>query len=358
MKRLASIAALLLACASRPSFDTFPKIDAHVHIETENPTFAALAQQHGFRLVTLVTGSSSRQDIERQAAFARSQHRRFPQTVYYSTSFSMEEWDREDWPLRTIEQLQRGFADGAVAVKVWKDIGMIFRDAEGRFIMIDHPRFDPVFRFIAQQGKPVVGHLGEPRNCWLPLEEMTVRNDSSYFSEHPQYHMYLHPDYPSYEQHIAARDSLLAKNPDLRFIGAHLGSLEWSVDELAARLDRFPNMAVDMAARICHFQAQDRDKVRAFFIQYQDRLLYSTDLSAYDHTGNFEHHLNTWRSDWRWFTEAGMMTSPIVRRPFRGLALPTSVLKKIYHDNAVRWLGLEAFERHHAAGRSSEGGVQ
>ena len=43
---------------------------------------------------------------------------------------------------------------------------------------------------------------------------------------------------------------MLEKNPELIFIGAHMGSLEWSVDELAKRLDKFPNMSVDMAARI------------------------------------------------------------------------------------------------------------
>ncbi len=66
--------------------------------------------------------------------------------------------------------------------------------------------------------------------------------------------MYLHPEFPSYEDQIKARDHMLEKHPDLKFIGAHLGSLEWSADELAKRLDKFPNMVVDMAARISHLQ--------------------------------------------------------------------------------------------------------
>ena len=43
---------------------------------------------------------------------------------------------------------------------------------------------------------------------------------------------------------------MLNKNPELIFIGCHLASLEWSVDELANFLDRFPNASVDMAARM------------------------------------------------------------------------------------------------------------
>ncbi len=42
--------------------------------------------------------------------------------------------------------LDAAFADGAVAVKVWKDIGMQQRDADGRAVMIDDPRFDPLLR--------------------------------------------------------------------------------------------------------------------------------------------------------------------------------------------------------------------
>ncbi len=95
--------------------------------------------------------------------------------------------------------------------------------------------------------------------------------------------MYLHPEYPSYDALMQARDHVLQKHPRLQFIGAHLGSLEWSTDELAKRLDQFPNMAVDMAARIAHIQLQaatDYEKVRNFFIKYQDRLIYATDLEA------------------------------------------------------------------------------
>ena len=83
----------------------------------------------------------------------------------------------------------RPFAEGAVAVKFWKDIGMQQRDPDGRAVMIDDARFDPLFDWLEQRGVPVLGHQGEPRNAWLPLDEMTIRGDREYFAEHPQYHM-------------------------------------------------------------------------------------------------------------------------------------------------------------------------
>ena len=151
---------------------------------------------------------------------------------------------------------------------------MAYKDSAGRFIMIDDPKFDPVIEFIIEQEKTVMAHFGEPKNCWLPLDQMTVNNDRNYFKNHPEYHMYLHPEYPCYDDQINARDRFVEKQPDMRFVGAHLGSLEWDVDELAKRLDKFPNMAVDMAARISHLQHQtklNREKVREFLIRYQDR---------------------------------------------------------------------------------------
>src|SRR5208283_678817 len=110
---------------------------------------------------------------------------------------------------------------------------------------------------------------------------MSVNNDKEYFRGHPQYHMFLHPELPSYEQQMAARDRMLAKNRGLKFMGAHLASLEWSVERLAEFLDRNPDAVVDLAARMGQVQYQsnrDRAKVRRFFIRYQNRLLYGTDV--------------------------------------------------------------------------------
>ena len=47
--------------------------------------------------------------------------------------------------------------------------------------MIDHPQFDPVFDHLQKKGIILMGHLGEPRNCWLPLDEMTVNNARKLF---------------------------------------------------------------------------------------------------------------------------------------------------------------------------------
>jgi predicted TIM-barrel fold metal-dependent hydrolase len=176
---------------------------------------------------------------------------------------------------------------------------------------------------------------------------MTISGDSSYFAENPQYHMFLHPEYPSYEDQIDAVENMLEQHPDLQFIGCHLGSLEWNVDELAKSLDKFPNMVVDMAARICHLQfqtANDRKRVRNFCIKYQDRLIYGTDLG--DNGGSNCEELEkqisqTWLDDWKYFTSDDEMTSELFKGGFEGLQLPKEVINKIYSENAIKWNKLQ-----------------
>ncbi|MFH0759742.1 MAG: amidohydrolase family protein [Bacteroidota bacterium] len=337
------ITILTMGCSRAPEFKTFQKIDAHVHLETGDDSFVKIVEENSFQLLTLVTRAAPQLVINEEFNYARTLALKHPETIAFATTFTMDGFGEPDWEEKTLNWLEKSFREGAIAVKVWKDIGMTFRDQDGNFILVDDPRFDPVFDFVESRGKTLVNHNGEPRNCWLPLSEMTVMGDINYFTNHPEYHMYLHPEYPSYETLNAARDRMLEKHPNLRYVGCHLGSLEWDVDELAKELDRFPNMSVDMAERICHFKIQDRDKVRDFFIRYQDRLLYGTDIAFIDKDLNVTGMEkaqdildNIWLSDWEYFTTDHMLIQEDKVKEYQGLKLPASVLKKIYYENAVR----------------------
>lgn len=218
---------------------------------------------------------------------------------------------------------------------------MDLRDKNGKFVMLDHPRLGPVLDYLEKNHIPLIGHNGEPRDCWLPLDKMTF--SQSYYGSHPEYHMFLHPEYPSYEDQINARDKMLEKHPNIRFVGVHLGSLEWDVDELARRLDKFPNMAVDMAERICHLQYQtvkNREKVHDFLIRYQDRLIYATDywVGASSDPVESEKRIHERRlRDLRYFVTDDEMNVPDFDEKFKALKLPKEVVDKIYRRNAEKW---------------------
>ncbi len=174
------------------------------------------------------------------------------------------------------------------------------------------------------------------------LETMTVNNDRGYFKRNPQYHMYLHPEMPSYEEQIAARDRMLDKHKSLPFLAAHLASLEWSVDELAKFLDRFPNAMAGTAARLGQLQYQsqrDRDKVIAFVKKYQDRLLYGSDSGIGPQSSipdRYQSVRERWLRDWKYFTSDEFMKVSELDQLVQGLALPKDVVVKIYRTNARR----------------------
>jgi len=325
-------------------FRSVEKYDTHVHLRIDDSSFIIQSKEDNFQLLNINNANPAAPPIEEQQSIAIKLLKEYPERIAYATTFSVKNWNDPDWKKQTIAYLKNSFSHGAIAVKVWKNIGMDLKDKNGRYVMIDDPRFDPILNFIASNHIPVIGHLGESRNSWLPLEKMTVTSTRIYDSIHPQYHIYLHPEMPSYEDHINAKDHMLEKHPDLVFIGAHLGSLEWSVDELAKRLDKFPNMAVDMAERIAHFQYQainNWQKVHDFIIKYQDRLLYATDIIG-DGTKTPEdrnaHAHNLRLNDWIFFTTDEVMHNAQVKGEFKGLKLPREVIDKIYRKNAEKWL--------------------
>ena len=331
---------------SMEDFKRVDKIVIHVHIKADDSSFIRQAREDNFRLFTINVNSPSSPPVEEQQRIAVDLVKKYPDRVAYATTFTVNGWNTANWQEETLSYLKESIAKGAKAVKIWKNVGMDLKDKDGRFVMIDNPKFDPILDFLAKNRIPVIGHLGEPKNCWLPIEKMTVNGDKQYYREHPEYHMYLHPEYPSYEDQVNARDRMLEKHPRLSFIGAHLGSLEWNVDELAKRLDKFPSMSVDMAARITHLQYQatkDRQKVYDFCVKYQDRLIYATDqtINATTSMESFNKRAHeTWLTDWKFFATDEKMTVTAFEETFNGLKLPREVIDKIYRENAKRWLGI------------------
>jgi predicted TIM-barrel fold metal-dependent hydrolase len=333
---------------SDADFSKITKVDAHMHLNTDRTLFEDQAVKDNFALITLNVDHGDSANVKDQLNYSLLAVQKYPDRIFYAPTFYFDTtgWEQDNWSNKVIEQLRRNISKGAVSVKFWKNIGMTVRDRKGNFIMIDNPKLDPVIDFVVKSNLSVTGHLGEPKDCWLPFDKMAVSSDSSYYAANPKYHMYLHPEYPSYDAQINARDNMVAKHPDMQFIGCHLGSLEWSVDELAKRLDKFPNMSVDLAERIVHFQFQsvkDYDKVRNFCLRYQDRILYGTDMSDNGRANADEliaHFHNIWTTDWYYFTSGKEMTSDAFKGKFKGLRLPKEVVNKIFRDNAVRWYKL------------------
>jgi predicted TIM-barrel fold metal-dependent hydrolase len=329
-----------------PDINSFPKIDAHVHYNADRPNLLDMARQFNFSLVSINTEVPDFPSIEEQRQLVRTHNTESDIPLYHATTVSSEHIFSDGWAESAIAKIKNDLEEGAIGVKFWKNIGMSIRRPDASFLMPDDPELKPVFTFLEEEQIPVLGHQGEPKNCWLPVKEMTVKSDREYFSAHPEYHMYNHDEYPGYWDHIKARDALLDRHPHLRFVGLHLASLEWNLDEVASRLERYPNLAVDLAERITHLYyhaAENRQRVIDFFEKYQDRIIYGTDII--NDPGQSAEAINRelerrWTEHWTFLTTNRQMHSDQFNDSFKGLELPESILKKIYRLNAVKWYNL------------------
>ncbi|GGF20104.1 amidohydrolase family protein [Echinicola rosea] len=324
-----------------------PFIDAHVHLNTTSIEKMEKALAYGASFLSINTEIPFFDTIEGQQEVLKQLEHQYPNRIKFIASFSTEGINEEGWAAKAIEQIQRGLEKGASGVKIWKNIGMDLKDRQGRFIMIDDERIKPILDFLEQSDILLIGHQGEPKNCWLPLDEMTVDSDREYFSNHPEYHMHLHPEYPSYEEQMNARDRILERHPNLQFVGLHLLSMEWSIDEVAARLDRYPNLQTDVAERVCHLQLQAKDRwedVRTFMIKYQDRIMYGTDViddGSFGDQGVADRFEQLWNFHWDFFATSKELEAPEFSGTFQGLDLPEEVLQKLFYTNAARVYGFE-----------------
>lgn len=327
---------------TQADFPRVLKIDAHVHVHGPAQHFMAQAIRDNFRILTINTDYPDFPPIPEQQAAAISLRQRYPDRVAFAATFSVENLSAPGWTDTALHQIDAALKEGAVGVKMWKNIGMSIQNADGTYVMPDDSRFQPLIARLESANAVLLGHQAEPLNCWLAFDRMTVRSDREYFREHPQYYMYMHPEMPTHEVILAARDRMLSAHPALRFDAVHLASLEWDVDKVAEFLDQFPNAVVDVAARMVHLEYQaalNAAKVRRFLLRYQDRILYGSD-DAYgpgdaDPAVVAEVHVG-WVDDWRFLTGADPLHSAEFTKSFPGMHLPRNVVDKIYRRNAQR----------------------
>tara|TARA_R110002049_G_scaffold2750_8_gene22218 strand:+ start:158185 stop:159297 length:1113 start_codon:yes stop_codon:yes gene_type:complete len=323
------------------SLDAFDKIDCHVHLRYEGNQLAELARVMRFRLVNISTGHY---ESDWQATYARYQQAHFPGTVAFIASFTMKGFPEPWWSDATIGHIDRAVAhDDAIGVKIWKDVGMEYRKQSGPYVLVDDESMQPVLSHLEEQNLTLIMHIADPIEYWRKPDAIADENRRKRLVQRGGlYVMHDKVDAPSHEDLIAARDRVLQRHPKLKVVGAHLGSLEHDLDELAIRLDRYPNFAVDTAARMGDLAQYDRETLRSFLIRYQDRILYGTDMSIKpQHNGDNQRIrlLDRWQRDWNLLAGDAEVVYPAVRGEVKiqGLALPMPVLEKIYRKNALQW---------------------
>ena len=319
-------------------------IDAHIHYCGDHPDCVQALEALDVKLLNVCVAYSPGGWLDQKERY-RGLAKAFPGRYAWCTSFDPPDFAAAGYAERVIAGIEADYADGACACKVWKNIGMELRKPSGDYVRIDDPLFQPLFDYLGRAGRPVLMHIGEPRECWLPLDPSSAHY--GYYSTHPEWHMHGRPGIPSYESLIAARDLVVERNPKVRFIGAHLGSLEHDLSEVARRLDRYANLMVDTGARMINLMRAERSDARDFLTRYADRVIYGSDFfeersqAALDLDARRKNIvlLGQAQGAERAFLESTDMVS-YDAHTFPGLGLPAAVVQKLIIENAHSCYGL------------------
>ena len=322
------------------AFSAINPVDVHVHVFKTDLAFQSMLERLNLKLMDILVMDDSnthRKQLQPQIDDAQALVRSSHGHVALCTTFDPYEFGSASFSAGAIHQIDRDFAQGAVAVKIWKNIGMEIKDSSGQYVMADDPKFEPIYKDISAHGKTLMTHLAEPDVAWGPPD--AADPSWSYYQENPQWYVANRPGFPSKQKILEARDHVLADNPKLRMVGVHLGSMERDLDNIARHLDKYPNFAIDTAARMEYLMLMPPEKVAAFLVKYQDRVLYGTDLDLHA-DANVPETLSEWQStyarDWRFLATGETLT--VEGKQVHGLSLPGPVLQKIFHDNAIRWI--------------------
>jgi predicted TIM-barrel fold metal-dependent hydrolase len=323
--------------AELSQFSALGPIDTHAHFFLSAPVLTGMLERLNLHVVDILVAHTADQ---KQLDLARSQawdfvHSSNGHAVLCST-FNPFPYAEPGFARKAIAEINQDFDRGAIAVKIWKNIGEQLKDRKGNYILPDNPVFEPIYRDITAHDKTLIAHVADPDSIWQAPNPQSA--DYGYYTKNPDWYMYGRANAPSKQGILAARDQLLKENPKLRVVGAHLGSMESDFAELAQHLDQYPNFAVDLAARMPYVVQQPHDQIIAFITKYQDRLIYATDNEgpANSNPDQLVQELEKgYALDWRFFATSD--TLQYRGHTVKGLALPQPILRKLYHDNAVHW---------------------
>ena len=237
--------------------------------------------------------------------------------------------DDEDWGRREAQRLEEGFRAGAKGLKFHKSLGLSYRYKNGKLMPIDDPKLDLVWEMCAKYNRPVMIHTSDPAAFFTPLDRFNERWHE--LNSHPNW-LFHGERFPSREKLLAQRNSAIAKHPNTKFICAHFANNPEDVATVGKWLDSYPNMYIDIDARISELGRQPYT-TRKFLLKYQDRVMFGTDTTPVRDA--YRMYYRFLETDDEYFDCA----SGHHRQGFwmiYGVFLPKDVLEKLYHKTADR----------------------
>lgn len=309
----------------------FPVIDAHSHDyaadKAEIAAWVEAMDAAGVEVTHLLSCNWLGQPLDSMMV----KYTDYPDRFRFWCSFDYTGFDQPDWEERALASLQKYYDLGVVGVGEMGDKGfgdLYGHPTPGEGIHLDDPRLKPLLERCGQLGMPINIHIAEP--IWM-YEPADASNDGMMNGAEWHVDTTAH-DCLGYERLIRTFERAVAANPGTNFIACHYLNMTHDLPRLAQMLDKYPNMYVDLAARIPESATIPR-AMRKFIVKYADRILFGTDVGM---------RVSMYRNQYRILeTEDEHIYFPDFNNygyiwAYSGFHLPDDVLEKIYRGNALK----------------------
>jgi predicted TIM-barrel fold metal-dependent hydrolase len=303
----------------------FPVIDIHSHQSTpispgEFDRVMKGMEENNLRVLVNLSGSSGSRLRQGVDALRASKYKD-RMVLFANLNFSGV---GPGFGAKAAQQLEEDIKAGAMGLKIFKDLGMFDRKADGSRLRVDDPELDPIWATCARLSVPVLIHIAEPQAFFDPLDYANER-----WLELALYADRRHQTGVRFEELMTERNAMMKRHPNTRFILAHFG---WHANDLARAgklLDDHPNVYYDVAAVLYDFGRQPR-AAHEFFIKYQDRILFGKDSyqpdeypyywRVFETNDEYFDYYRDYHAFWKLY----------------GIGLPDQVLRKLYYQNALK----------------------
>jgi hypothetical protein len=193
--------------------------------------------------------------------------------------------------------------------------------------------------------------VGDPKAFFEPYNEKNERWKE--LKDHPGWWFGDTNKFPKFHDLLEALNRVIARHPHTTFVCVHFGNNAEELDWVDRSLTKYPNMMVDLAARIPELGRHDPATVNRLFRKHQDRILFGTDFqslkgrmilgsSGKEPPPSLADAEVFFRKEYRWLETLDKdwphMTPIQGDWTISSIGLPANVLRKIYFDNARRLL--------------------
>ena len=304
----------------------FPVVDIHSHTgPTADTVERLIAEMDGTGLRVLVNLSGGNATaVKQKVDFIRGS--KYPDRFRVFANVNWNGAGGPGWAEQAVADLELAVKHGAIGLKIYKNLGLTAKKADGTRLAVDDPALTPVWDACARLDIPVIIHTAEPKEFFSPLDYHNERwLELALFPERRNYG----PEHPAFEDLLAERDRMFVANPKTRYIAAHFGYYGHDLKAAAALLDRAPNAVLEVSAVLYEFGRAPR-AARAFFLKYQDRILFGKDAyepseypfywRVFETADEYFDYYRDYHAFWKLY----------------GMELPDEVLKKVYYRNALR----------------------